>query len=733
MWRLLLLVALVGEWISGTGVAGEEATTTHAPTSNSSVSCGPSSRYVVGYYQSWKRQSLMNVDWERLTHLHVAFGIPTDKGELTFDGTWFLPQLVREAHSENTKVSLSLGGWTGSSRFSVLLKDAHKSATLVRSIADFIDKHELDGIDIDWEYVGKQGSKCNKVDVEDPDNLLRFLRALRANLHVRFPETPKTISLAVRVQPFENQHGPLEDLSPFTEFVDYASIQAFDVNGPWSNTTGPSAPLEHTRNRGAPFSLIQAVDQWLAAKWPASKLIAGTSFAGHSATTVDTLAAKEGASMYTRITRDVPQGDIEDALWYDVCEDTHQMSGVWQYRHLRDQGVLKSHNTTTEEWIRVWDHASSTPWLYNPQLRRFVSFDDPESLRAKVDFVRAKGLKGMMTYSLHADYQSELLKELAEIGPLCRGPPSDSDEPEHASSSSETVPSPQSDWTPTPPFASLPTHSQPSEAGSDNASAESPSHSAPVETSAESAPAPSSEASVEDTAAPPPEAPAEPSASPAPASESASPAPASESASPAASAEPNVPGPAEPAVSAEPNIPESKEHGEAAESGSSSVGRSILFDGEGEPYMMVGGRSTSLPADMAAKLAQLDSATWPTHTGTLPPAIPVVDSTLAHQPLQPTRDPNKLIANVATNLFSTPHLVPAAATDVLASLQTTTPKAGFATTFFLPLDTTAESGIAAALLSLASSDMPLLSSSASAPSLNSDTASDPLATSIPTA
>ncbi|KAJ2029985.1 hypothetical protein IWW57_001396 [Coemansia sp. S610] len=423
------------------------------PTPNS---CGPSSRYIVAYYQTWKRQSLMNIDWSKITHLNVAHAVPTDTGDFTFDGEWFLPTLVRDAHKQSTKISLSIGGWTGSNRLSTIMGDAHKRATLVRAIGGFIEKHELDGVDIDWEYVGRQGSKCNKYSgAEDSANFLRFLRALRASFHARFPDSEKLVSLALRVQPFDDAEGPMKDVSPFAEYVDFASILAFDINGPWSNTTGPNAPLDYQRNRGAPYSFTQAIDQWLEAKWPADKLIGGVSFHGRSLTTRQIITAKEGTEMYMPFDRDIPQGDAEDSFWYDVCENVNSMSGVWQYRHLRDQGILKTVNTTGDEWVRVWDDRSQTPWLYNPPMRRFISYDDQASVDRKVDYAKKKGLKGMMAWSLHADYQSELISALDNIGPLCRGPKTDSDNATTTATSLSA--STTSVWTPTAPFANLPT------------------------------------------------------------------------------------------------------------------------------------------------------------------------------------------------------------------------------------------------------------------------------------
>ncbi|KAJ2808996.1 hypothetical protein H4R20_000464 [Coemansia guatemalensis] len=710
--------------------------------------CGPSSRLVVAYYPTWKHQSLMNIDWSRITHLHLAYAIPTDSGDITFDGEWFLPQLVREAHKADTKVLLSVGGWTGSNRFSLLMRDAHKRAALTRSISGFLEKYELDGVDLDWEYVGKQGSKCNKFSpADDSSNMLRFLRAMRASISARF-DSSKLLSLAVPVRPFENAEGPLKDVSPFAEFADYASILAFDINGPWSNSTGPNAPLHYETNRGAPYSLSQSVDAWLNAKWPADKLVAGVSFQGRSLTTRGVLTAKEGAEMYTSFTKDIPQGDAEDSLWYDVCENSNAMSGVWQYKHLRDQGILKSANTTGDEWVRVWDEQSKTPWLYNPQMRRFISYDDPQSVEKKVEFAKEKGLKGMMAWSLHADYNNELLSVLSRVGPLCRGPKSDKDHQEsetaHTSSTSSS-----SSWTPSPPFTSQPTpdHSTAMSSTSETSfsSNDVSSTTSSAEKSEESAATSASETSAE------------------------SPAPSSESIETAASATSS-------------SLSESTEEHQStsmSELESTSTGKSILFDSLGAPYMMVDGHSTAVPADLAEKLLQVAQPTSASSTNsdgnltdstsgtsvnssalpTAPLAMPVVDGPNKSHGATPTTrlsitGPNKPALSIATDLFSTAALgVPthhslgalssehgsrigeASVPDV--SLAPTSPS-GFAATFLLPLDTNSQSGGMQTTTVVPLSQMMETTKSSAGSKLTSDSqlterssiaTSDPLATS----
>ncbi|KAJ2874238.1 hypothetical protein GGH93_002567 [Coemansia aciculifera] len=667
----------------------------------SPISCGPSSRYIVAYYQTWKRQSLMNIDWPKITHLNVAHAVPTDSGDFTFDGEWFLPNLVRDAHKQQTKISLSIGGWTGSNRLSTIMRDTHKRATLIRAIGTFVEKHELDGVDIDWEYVGRQGSKCNKYSAaEDAGNFMRFLRALRASFHARFPDSEKLVSLAVRVQPFDDVEGPMKDVSPFAEYVDFASIMAFDINGPWSNTTGPNAPLEHQHNRGMQLSYTQAVDQWLAAKWPAEKLIAGVSFHGRSLTTRNTITAKEGAEMYVPFDKDVPQGDAEDSFWYDVCENVNSMSGVWQYKHLRDQGILKTANTTGDEWVRVWDDRSSTPWLYNPPMRRFISYDDQASIDRKVDYAKKKNLKGMMAWSLHSDYNAELISALNNIGPLCRGPKTDSDNITVTTTSASTT----SVWTPTAPFANLPTL-PPSTSASSSSSKSEPKSESLSSTGSNTLPS------------------------------------ASESPSQSAS--------------------NTSTEASASSASSSLSGKIITFNDVGAPILVINGVSTPVPSDLAEKIMKMAEKT--TSASTLsanatdtalsasgqatgssespsveatastndnssaltsrtddalplgPIAIPIVDSAekarLAREQ-QPTlmHGPSRPAWNVATNLFDSPlttSKTTAAIHDIFLGLLTTSPTpidllatsteaapatGGFAATFFLSLDTNSQSG-----------------------------------------
>ncbi|KAJ2627352.1 hypothetical protein H4R22_004443 [Coemansia sp. RSA 1290] len=86
------------------------------------------------------------------------------------------------------------------------------------------------------------------------------------------------------------------------------------------------------------------------------------------------------------------------------------------YKKLREQGVLTTPTTAKAPWVRQWDSTTKTPWLFNPTTKQYITYDDPESLKIKVDYAAAKGLGGVMVWALYMDYQNELLNSIQTWG-----------------------------------------------------------------------------------------------------------------------------------------------------------------------------------------------------------------------------------------------------------------------------------------------------------------------------
>jgi chitinase len=63
-------------------------------------------------------------------------------------------------------------------------------------------------------------------------------------------------------------------------------------------------------------------------------------------------------------------------------------------------------------YVRYWDAASSVPYLYNPDTKVFVSYEDPESLAKKCSYILDHKLAGVMFWDYAGDPTGALLNAL---------------------------------------------------------------------------------------------------------------------------------------------------------------------------------------------------------------------------------------------------------------------------------------------------------------------------------
>lgn len=73
----------------------------------------------MAYYPDWVGQEFPpeKIDFSRYDWLDFAFAVPDSKFQLVWDddnAPTLLSRLVTAAHRTNTKIKLSIGGWTGS-------------------------------------------------------------------------------------------------------------------------------------------------------------------------------------------------------------------------------------------------------------------------------------------------------------------------------------------------------------------------------------------------------------------------------------------------------------------------------------------------------------------------------------------------------------------------------------------------------------------------------------------
>ncbi|OZJ05359.1 hypothetical protein BZG36_01532 [Bifiguratus adelaidae] len=379
-----------------------------------------------GYFPNWLYGNYLpsQIDFTKYTHINYAFALMTnqggnlpvwaDSGVLDPSVQYGLPKLISLAHAAGTKVLVSIGGWSGAQTFSTAFSTASGRTAWVKWNVNFIQQYGTDGVDIDWEYPGRQGAGCNQVNLaNDANNFLLLLQELRSTLDSTFGTGAKEITLAVNIQTFDVPSGKMSDVSAFAKVVDRFNIMTYDINGAWNTTSGPNAPFNFQPGHGFASSFVNGIQNWISAGVPASKIAGGLAFYGRSQTLQVTSTP---TGQYNPASTVAPAGDSLDGPWTDAycSSDSSSDSGIWRWSHLRSQGVLTSPTTAASPWIRTVDPVSQTPWLYNPSTKDFISYDDPASISVKVNYAQQQGLAGTFTWSVEED-NGELLAVAAAI------------------------------------------------------------------------------------------------------------------------------------------------------------------------------------------------------------------------------------------------------------------------------------------------------------------------------
>ncbi|KAF2003786.1 glycoside hydrolase family 18 protein [Amniculicola lignicola CBS 123094] len=226
---------------SETGAPG-----TSAPGKNGCVSnCGrdiikgsvPRKKMKVAYYESWNfNRKCLNMYVDSIpsdyTHIHFAFANITR-------GT-FMPEITDETTLRefetfkgltNVKRIISFGGWAFSTEPGTynVLREAVLPAnreTFKKNLIDFVIKHNLDGIDLDWEYPG--APDIPGIPSDDPANGLyyyRLLASIKASVGDSF-----SVSFAAPASYWYLRSFPIKNMA---KDLDYIIYMTYDLHGQW--------------------------------------------------------------------------------------------------------------------------------------------------------------------------------------------------------------------------------------------------------------------------------------------------------------------------------------------------------------------------------------------------------------------------------------------------------------------------------------------------------------------
>ncbi|HTP08468.1 MAG TPA: glycosyl hydrolase family 18 protein, partial [Anaerolineae bacterium] len=175
------------------------------------------------------------------------------------------------------------------------------------------------------------------------------------------------------------------ELSELAPVLDWFNLMTYDFSGAWSKETNFTAPLYRAKEDPFPANNVDAaVQAYLAAGVLPHKITLGMPFYGRGWTTDST----DNNGLYQKLAK----GDVSGT--------------AFTYRNLIDSYIGKNN------FKRFWSYGAKVPWLFNATNRVFITYEDPESINYKADYVIDHYLGGAMIWHLSSDADETLLQTL---------------------------------------------------------------------------------------------------------------------------------------------------------------------------------------------------------------------------------------------------------------------------------------------------------------------------------
>ena len=342
---------------------------------------------VVCYYTNWAqyrngpgRFYPENMDVNLCTHIVYSFAkLENDvlapyewNDESTAWSTGMFARMINLRRSGRPKILLAVGGWNhGSGKFSDMVKDPIKRAKFIETTIIFLQKHQFDGLDLDWEYPGsREGSR--PTDKQDFTKLIRELKiAFR----------PYSLLLTAAVGAGKPTIDAAYEIAQVCSTLDLVNLMSYDLHGSWESQTGIHTAL-FARSTDSQVNQQLTVD-WAVRYWinngcSPSKLVLGLGLYGRTFRLSSSTNTGIGAPAVGPGSAGLYTGEAGFLAYYEICVRIQQ-----------------------QNWTKVFDDVQKANYAFKGT--EWAGFDDAYSLSFKVKYAQDMRLAGIMFWAPDLD------------------------------------------------------------------------------------------------------------------------------------------------------------------------------------------------------------------------------------------------------------------------------------------------------------------------------------------
>ncbi|OJH37457.1 glycosyl hydrolase family 18 protein [Cystobacter ferrugineus] len=382
----------------------------------------PGGKRIVAYFTAWgiyaRNYHPSNVPASKVTHLNYAFaniqdgkcviGDPfadIDKGG-GYPNEWDPGQLrgnfraFKEIKKSNPhlKLLISVGGWSWSKYFSQVAATAASRSTFVKSCVDMYIKGQFpgvdaangvgvfDGIDIDWEYPVGGGLDGNINSPADKQNYTLLMQEFRNQLNAVTSQTGKQYLLTIATGASPDLLANKQETKNLANVLDWINVMSYDYHGAFESSTNFQSALYRVTGDPAAssgFYTDGSVSKMLELGVPANKIVVGVPFYGRGWGNVP--SANNGLFQ---------SGVPTKGTWDDGSSG---LTGVFDFKDIKNNYEGKNGYT------KYFHSEAKEAYVYNPNTKIWIAYDDAQSMSAKADYILSKGLGGAMAWELSSD------------------------------------------------------------------------------------------------------------------------------------------------------------------------------------------------------------------------------------------------------------------------------------------------------------------------------------------
>ena len=332
----------------------------------------PQSPRIAAYYTNdTPGFNASDIKYNKLTHIFHAFMSVSEDGTISAPAGYLNPELIESAHKVGVKVLATLGGPLPNvdQTFKLISKNPKAIKKLAQECERVCRKYGYDGIDINWEF---------PESIEEKKGNSEIVKAIKEKfLSSPAPAPSWLLTLAI---PGGDWYARWYDYTELSKYVDFYNLMAFVFHGPWSGHLGHNSNL-YTGGDPCRFSCASIINYTInLRKVPAEMVNLGLGFYGEN--------FKSGGNLF------------------DKC-GTCSME---EYFYNKIPAMIG------KGWTPYWDEAASAPYLKNDNGDGFLTYDNPRSIKLKLEYALNKvKLGGVFIWKLGLDMMPDKSQPLFEV------------------------------------------------------------------------------------------------------------------------------------------------------------------------------------------------------------------------------------------------------------------------------------------------------------------------------